>query len=155
MSVVYENEQIVTTGAVNVGVVDIGSNTVHLIIVRTNGRDFEIVADEKEMARLGDDVSFKGELSTTKFNLVLQLLADYNKMAKGLNARLIIFGTEPLRAARNAAHLVQQAREKLGLSVQVFRKPKKLSSVFEAQPVACICRPILWSPTLAAAVPKS
>jgi exopolyphosphatase / guanosine-5'-triphosphate,3'-diphosphate pyrophosphatase len=125
MSVIYDEEQIVRTGAVTVGVVDIGSNTVHLVIARTDGRELEIVADAKEMARLGDDVSFKGELSPAKFDLVLNLLADYSKMANGVKARLIIFGTEPLRAARNAAHLVQQARDKLGLTVCVFSQEEE------------------------------
>ncbi len=125
MSVTFGGEELLQTDAVTVGVVDIGSNTVHLIIARTDGRQIEIVADEKEMARLGDDVSFKGELSTAKFDLVLRLLEDYAQRAKAANARLIIFGTEPLRASRNAAHLVQQARDKLGLSVEVFSQTEE------------------------------
>lgn len=120
MAITYESEHIVQTGAVTVGVVDIGSNTVHLVVARTNGQTIDIIADEKDMTRLGDDVSFKGEISPAKFERVLQLLADYNKIAKSFDARLLIFGTEPLRAARNAAHLVQHARDKLGLNLQVL-----------------------------------
>lgn len=125
MSVIYSTETSLDANVVTVGVVDIGSNTVHMVIARTDGRQFEIVGDEKEMARLGDDVSFRGELSQAKFDLVLKLLADYAKRAKAANARLIIFGTEPLRAARNAARLVQQARDKLGLTVHVFSQTEE------------------------------
>ena len=125
MTVAYNTGQLPGTQAVTVGVVDIGSNTVHLIIARTDGREIEVVADEKEMARLGDDVSFKGEISSNKFSLLLKLLGDYAKRAKAMEARLIIFGTEPLRAAHNAAHLVQQARDKYGLTVNVLSQTEE------------------------------
>jgi exopolyphosphatase/guanosine-5'-triphosphate,3'-diphosphate pyrophosphatase len=125
MTVAYNTGQLPGTQTVTVGVVDIGSNTVHLIIARTDGREIEVVVDEKEMARLGDDVSFTGEISANKFSQLLKLLGDYAKRAKAVDARLIIFGTEPLRAAHNAAHLVQQARDKYGLTVNVFSQTEE------------------------------
>ncbi len=125
MSLTFSGPQMVENKPVQIGVVDIGSNTVHLIIARTDGRQIEVIVDEKEMARLGDDVSFRGELSPAKFELVLQLLADYARRARANDARLIIFGTEPLRAAHNAAHLLQQAREKLGLTIEVFSQTEE------------------------------
>jgi exopolyphosphatase / guanosine-5'-triphosphate,3'-diphosphate pyrophosphatase len=128
------------TDGVTVGVVDIGSNTVHLIIARTDGRDVEVLVDDKEMARLGDDVSFRGEISPAKFDLVLRLLSDYDRQAKASNTRLIIFGTEPLRAAHNAAHLVQQAREQLGLTLNVFSQTEEALFSFRGA-TARLCLP--------------
>ncbi len=125
MTVAYDSGKIFQNNMVTVGVVDIGSNTVHLIIARTDGHQVEIVTDEKEMARLGDDVSFRGEISAEKFKLVLSRLESYSRQAEAHSARLVIFGTEPLRAARNAAHLVQQAREKLGLTINVFSQTEE------------------------------
>lgn len=125
MNGTYDTEARFRTDAVTVGVVDIGSNTIHLVIARTDGRQIEVIHDEKEMARLGDDVSFKGEISPPKFAQALRLLTDYSRKAKAYNAPLIIFGTEPLRAAHNSAHLVQQAREELGLTVHVFSQTEE------------------------------
>ncbi len=125
MTIAFDSAARLGTNLVTVGVVDIGSNTVHLIIARTDGRQVEVIADEKEMARLGDDVSFKGEITPAKFDLVLRLLATYSKRAKATEARLIIFGTEPLRAAHNAARLVQQVRDKLGLTINVFSQTEE------------------------------
>ncbi|HEX2914157.1 MAG TPA: hypothetical protein VH186_25370 [Chloroflexia bacterium] len=125
MTFSLEPEQQANFTPSTVGVVDIGSNTIHLIIVRADGHQIEVLDDEKEMARLGDDVSFKGEISPAKYELILQLLGTYAKRARSFNARLIIFGTEPLRAARNAARLVQEAKEKLGLTIHVFSQTEE------------------------------
>ncbi len=110
---------------VTIGVVDIGSNTVHLIVARTDGRELEILLDEKEMALLGEDVSFHGELTDKKYQLLLALLTQYAQLAKAAKAKLIIFGTEPLRTARNSARLIQTARDKLGLTINVFSQTEE------------------------------
>jgi exopolyphosphatase/guanosine-5'-triphosphate,3'-diphosphate pyrophosphatase len=114
-----------TADAVTVGAVDIGSNTVHLVVARTDGIEIEILDDQKEMARLGDDVSYHGEISPTKFDLTLRLLKQYQQISRARRAHFIVFGTEPLRAARNSARLVQHARAEMGINVHVLSQPEE------------------------------
>jgi exopolyphosphatase/guanosine-5'-triphosphate,3'-diphosphate pyrophosphatase len=109
---------------VNVAVVDIGSNTVHLIVASTDGNAIEILADEKDMTNLGNDVSFEGEISKPKFDQVLRLLAHYRRIAQSKNAFFIVTGTEPLRAAHNSVKLIQQATER-GIQVNVLSQEEE------------------------------
>ncbi|MEI7555844.1 hypothetical protein [Candidatus Chlorohelix sp.] len=111
--------------AVTVGAVDIGSNTVHLVIARTDGTEIEILEDQKEMARLGDDVSYHGEISSSKLELTMNLLKNYRQLSENRNAHLVVTGTEPLRAARNSIKLVQRAREELGININVLSQPEE------------------------------
>jgi len=111
--------------AVTVGTVDIGSNTVHLIVARTDGTEIEILEDHKEMARLGEDVSYQGEISPAKFDLTMRLLDLYHQITISRNAHYLVFGTEPLRAARNSVKLIQKAKEQLGLNINVLSQKEE------------------------------
>jgi exopolyphosphatase / guanosine-5'-triphosphate,3'-diphosphate pyrophosphatase len=117
-------QELTRTAPVTVGVVDIGSNTVHLIVARTDGNEIEILADEKDMTHLGNDVSFEGEISKPKFEQTLRLLTNFKRIAESKNAPLIVTGTEPLRAAHNAVKLVQQGMEK-GIQINVLSQEEE------------------------------
>ncbi len=47
--------------------IDIGSNTIHIVVARCTADDLDIVADEVEMPRIGDSVTATGEISPELF----------------------------------------------------------------------------------------
>lgn len=114
-----------STNLVTVGAVDIGSNTVHLVVARTDGTEIEVLEDQKEMARLGDDVSYRSEISPEKFDLSLKLLKNYKQLTLARKAHFVVFGTEPLRAARNSVKLIQRAKEELGITINVLSQQEE------------------------------
>ena len=43
--------------------IDIGSNTIHLVVARCTPHDLEIVEDQQELVRIGESVTATGEIS--------------------------------------------------------------------------------------------
>src|SRR4051812_19152926 len=63
------------------GVVDIGSNTVHLLVARTNGRHITPLVDMSEALRLGEDVDYDGALGAEKLDQLLETLKAFQSAA--------------------------------------------------------------------------
>jgi exopolyphosphatase / guanosine-5'-triphosphate,3'-diphosphate pyrophosphatase len=91
-------------GAVPVGVVDVGSNTVRLLVVR-RGRT---ILTEREMLRLGSDVERDGRISAAKIARTAEVVGLYvdDARAVGVDQPEILI-TSPGRQAENADDLVE------------------------------------------------
>ena len=91
--------------AMPVGVVDVGSNTVRLL-VEIRGRP---VLSERELLRLGDDVERSGRISQEKLDLAAQLVAGYAADARAAGVlELEVLITSPGRQAENGDELLER-----------------------------------------------
>ena len=88
-----------------VGVVDVGSNTVRLL-VEVDGRP---VLSERELLRLGDDVERQGRISADKLELAARVVAGYAKDARAAGVlELETLITSPGRQAANGDELLRR-----------------------------------------------
>jgi exopolyphosphatase / guanosine-5'-triphosphate,3'-diphosphate pyrophosphatase len=91
-------------GGVPVGVVDVGSNTVRLLVVR-GGRP---VLSEREMLRLGADVERDGRISERKLAQAADIVAAYVEDARSAGVEeLEVLITSPGRQAANGDDLLE------------------------------------------------
>jgi exopolyphosphatase/guanosine-5'-triphosphate,3'-diphosphate pyrophosphatase len=85
-----------------VGVVDVGSNTVRLLVTRGE----RTVLTDREMLHLGADVERRGEISSEKLALVAELVARYADDARAAGAVAVeVLIASPGRQARNGEQL--------------------------------------------------
>ena len=83
--------------------IDIGSNTIEVLIASCSPDNLEIIEHQSTMVRLGESVDDKGEISRDKFKMALHTIKKYQKLAKEHKAEPILaFATEALREARIA-----------------------------------------------------
>jgi exopolyphosphatase / guanosine-5'-triphosphate,3'-diphosphate pyrophosphatase len=87
-----------------VAAVDIGSNTVHLVVMDVTGERALTVVDRRvELVQLGADVSATGEIGPERAARTEATLTAMAQHARSLGAvALIAIATEGVRAARNA-----------------------------------------------------
>jgi exopolyphosphatase/guanosine-5'-triphosphate,3'-diphosphate pyrophosphatase len=89
-------------GAVPLGVVDVGSNTVRLLVTR-RGRP---ILSEREMLRLGADVELSGRIGEEKLARTASVVARYAEDARAAGVdNLEVLITSPGRQAANAEQL--------------------------------------------------
>lgn len=102
--------------------IDIGSNSIHLVIVRAvKGQRPEIIDREKEMVRLGSGTLREHRLSKQTIDRAITTLRRFKKMAEHNGADPIITtATAAVRESRNSAAFIDQVRKEIGLSVQVL-----------------------------------
>ncbi len=101
--------------------IDVGSNTIHIVVARCFPATLEILADELEMVRIGESVTASGEISPTKAQAALDTLKAYQALAKLHNAeRVLVVATEAIRQASNNAEFIARVKAETGLDIQLI-----------------------------------
>lgn len=102
--------------------IDIGSNSIHLVIVRAvKGQHPEIIDREKEMVRLGAGSLREHLLSKEKIERAVTTLRRYKQMAEANRVDLIIAtATSAVRESHNADEFIETMRREVGLDVQLL-----------------------------------
>lgn len=100
------------------GVLDIGSNSVRLVIYEFFGTHFSPVYNEKILAGLGRDLRKTGELSEEGKEMALDALKRFKTIAESQGlGDLLIGATAALRVASDAANFIRQVKAETGLDI--------------------------------------
>jgi exopolyphosphatase / guanosine-5'-triphosphate,3'-diphosphate pyrophosphatase len=92
-----------------VAAVDVGSNTVRLLVAGRSGRGLEPLREEKAVLLLGEEVERHGRIRARKLDQVADCVAGYGRVARELGAaRIDVIVTAPGRQSENAEELVHR-----------------------------------------------
>lgn len=109
------NEPLVAAG------VDLGANSVHLLVAAVIGHRLTPLVDESVFLGLGDRVASAGTIGPAKREALVAALVGYAETARRLGAERIAFvGTEPLRRAGDTARLVEETARTTGVPLHVL-----------------------------------
>src|SRR5215831_12496254 len=102
--------------------IDIGSNSIHLAIVRaTPGQHLEIMDREKEMVRLGAGTLTSHRLARETIDRAIVALRRYKQLAEANHVdRILTTATAAVRESRNSAEFIQRVRKEVGLDVHLL-----------------------------------
>lgn len=104
-----------------VGVVDIGSNTVRLVVYDTPTRLPFPIFNEKAQCELGRSLGETGFLNPAGVNLALKSLARFIRLSQAMGVeRLDMVATAAVRDARDGPDFVTEIRHRFGLPVEVL-----------------------------------
>ena len=104
------------------GVLDVGSNTVHLLVVDAHrGAPPIPAASHKEDLRLAELLDPDGSLSPVGADRLVQTVIDARIEAERANTEdLVAFATSAVRDARNSAEVLARVRAETGVDLQVL-----------------------------------
>lgn len=114
--------------------IDIGTNSIHMVIARANGRqDFEIIDQEKEMVKLGERVFATNRLSDRAFKEGLDTIRRYVQLAdqRGVD-EIVTAATSATREARNGGEFLDEVVRQTGLAPEVISGSKEARLIFLA-----------------------
>jgi exopolyphosphatase/guanosine-5'-triphosphate,3'-diphosphate pyrophosphatase len=102
--------------------IDIGTNSVHMIIVRVRpDLSFEVVDREKEMVRLGAGGLDGRSLAPTAVTAAFETLAKFKRLAETHQVdEILASATSAVREAENGGDFVAAVRRDLGIRVRVI-----------------------------------
>ena len=101
--------------------IDVGSNSVRLVIYRLDGRAIWTVYNEKALAGLGRDVPATGRLSPEGVETALTALRRYRAVLDGWGAEdVTAAATAAGREAADGAQFLTRVNEETGLEVRVL-----------------------------------
>lgn len=114
------------------GVIDIGSNSVRLVVYEGLTRSPTPIFNEKVMAGLGREVQSTGLLAADAVNQALQALKRFRALCDTLQvARLYGIATAACRDARNGPAFIREAERICGIRIEVLsgRREAEMSAL--------------------------
>ena len=101
--------------------VDLGSNSVHLLVAELDGHELRPLVDESVFLGLGAAIDDQAHLGTARRAELVEALERYATTARALGASTITFmGTEPIRRAADAARIVADVERATGVPLHVL-----------------------------------
>jgi exopolyphosphatase/guanosine-5'-triphosphate,3'-diphosphate pyrophosphatase len=114
---------------VKIAAIDIGSNSIKLIVVdAAASNSFAVLTREREVVRLGHDTLLKGYISRAAIERATECIKRFRSIAEARGAeRIVAIATASVREANNAANFIKAIAQRTGVQVEV------LSGVEEAR----------------------
>ncbi|MGI9050365.1 MAG: hypothetical protein ACR2GU_13500 [Rubrobacteraceae bacterium] len=102
-------------------VIDVGSNTIHLLVAEVGDGEVLPVTAEKFSARLGAGVEKSGKLKEERLELAADAIGFFSRIA-GLNGAPgpTILATSAVRDSKNGQELIERVREITGLGMRLI-----------------------------------
>lgn len=109
----------------NYAVIDIGSNTIRLVIYKVEGEKVEFLLNEKHFVQLIHDIK-NGILNEEGKKNLFQALEDLKQLSEqqGLS-EIYCFATAPFRAIHNVSDLLLEIKSILGFDVNVLTRDEE------------------------------
>ncbi|MTI45606.1 exopolyphosphatase/guanosine-5'-triphosphate,3'-diphosphate pyrophosphatase [Roseibium hamelinense] len=104
-----------------IAVIDIGSNSVRLVVYERVARTPTMLFNEKVLAGLGRGIAATGRLSDSSVDIALQALVRFRALIDHVKVETIhVIATAAARDADNGAEFVQRVEEVVGAPVRIL-----------------------------------
>lgn len=125
--------------------IDVGSNSVHLLVTELGGDRPRVLRDESVLLGLGAMVDLEGFIPEQGAAAALQALIDYVEIADDEGAEWItLLATEPLRRASNRSHFCDSVEEATGRPLHVLsHEEEAMLTVLGVLDGAAVTEPLL------------
>ncbi len=134
------------TSLKRVASIDIGTNTILLLIAEMEGGKIKPLFERETISRLGEGVQKNGVLLQAAMDRGVQTLARYLKQCRKMEVQKIFAaGTSALREAKNSGDFLKMVEEKLKFPIEVIsgEEEAQLSYLAVAKDLKEVKKPIL------------
>ena len=101
--------------------IDIGTNTLRLLIAETTPQTFKEITSDRRVTRLGQGLDLSGRLSPEAEERTLYALIDFSDQIRRYAAfQTAAIGTSALRNASNSPAFIHEVKKRTGLDVRVI-----------------------------------
>lgn len=116
-----------------VAVVDIGTNTLLLLIAERDGDAVRAVIDECRFGRLGQGLDQTGALADAAIERSLAIMDEYGALIREHEVTDVrVVATQALREASNARRFIEPAEQHVGATIEVIAGEREAELVYKA-----------------------
>lgn len=108
-----------------IAAIDVGTNSVHMVIAEVDARGFRILTSEKEVVRLGEGAGGMDHLTDAAIDRGVGALARMKQIADVHGATVRAVATSAVREADNQRDFIRRVRRNVGIPVEVISGPEE------------------------------
>lgn len=105
----------------NIAILDLGTNSFHLIVAEVYDNQYQIIHREREVIHLrknSDTINYT--IENDRINLAIQIIEKYYEISKKYNANIYAFGTSALRDAINKNDFVDTIKQQFNFEIEIL-----------------------------------
>ncbi|MCZ4223581.1 exopolyphosphatase [Pedobacter rhodius] len=115
-----------------VAVIDLGTNTFHLLIAEPKGKDFEILYKTNVPVKLGEGRINDNLIIPVAFERGISTLKDFRKTIEEYQVdKVRATATSAVRSAENGKDFVLAAKEQANIQIEIITGDEEASSIYE------------------------
>lgn len=115
-----------------IAIIDLGTNTFHLLIVDVNQPGYRIVHRERQAVKLGKKGINEGIITEDAFQRASKTIAAFKASIDSMAVDdIYAFGTSALRSASNQKGIIEQIKTKHAIDVNVITGDEEARLIFE------------------------
>jgi exopolyphosphatase/guanosine-5'-triphosphate,3'-diphosphate pyrophosphatase len=116
----------------NVGVIDVGSNTIRLLLASVHGAELRVLEQRTAWVRLGADISTDGAISDARLDAAAEAVAGFAAEARRHGCmQLETLVASPGRQAENGSELLRRLERASRTTVRVLRRDEEARLAYE------------------------
>lgn len=122
------------TAGTSLAIIDVGSNSVRLMIIKILEDGYPITIDEKKATpRLANHIDNMGYLTVEGFNLLSNILQMFKEVALAYNVdQIVATATASLRKTANRDRVLEELERKTGISLRILSGEEEARTGFAA-----------------------
>jgi len=114
-----------------IAIIDIGTNTINLLMVNKYVKTYEVLHSERTGVGLGHGGMSKSIITKNSFNRGIDCLINYSKTCTNHNVKSIYaFGTSMLRQAKNAKTFIKAVKQKTNVDIQILNGDEEANLIY-------------------------
>lgn len=113
-------------------VIDMGTNTFHLLLVELHGNEFKTIYKEKIAVKLGQGGITQNQITLDAEKRALHTLAHFKNLIDGEKIdQIFAFATSAVRNATNGPDFVHKVKQQLGIQIHVISGEEEAQLIYE------------------------
>ena len=113
-------------------VIDMGTNTFHLLLVELDGKEFKTIYKEKIAVKLGQGGITQNQITPEAEKRAVHTLGHFKNMIDGETINQVFaFATSAVRNATNGPDFVKKVKEELGIQIHVISGEEEAQLIYE------------------------
>jgi len=116
-----------------IAAVDIGTNSIHMIVAELRKREYRVVDKEKEMVQLGLGSLDGAPLAEDAMDRAISALKKMSAVARGWEVdEIIAVATSAVREAPNRREFIRRVRDEAGIRIRVISGEEEADYIYRA-----------------------
>lgn len=116
----------------NIAIIDMGTNTFHLLVAETGEMGYRIVHRERVAVKIGMGGINDGRITNEGANRALVAIKKFKSVLHGFSVENILaFGTSALRNAKNGLDVLQKIKTETGVETRIISGDEEASYIYE------------------------
>lgn len=116
----------------NIAIIDMGTNTFHLLVAELSERSYRIIHRERVAVKIGMDGINDGRITEEGANRALEALRNFKSTIQSLSVKNVLaFGTSALRHAKNGVDVIEKIKNETGIETRIISGDEEATYIYE------------------------